>query len=96
MRALRTLKRGMMLTAVMLGSAGASLAAVDRDGDGMSDIWEFIYGATGLAPGADADGNGFSNAAEALAGTNPFDSETLLKAALMSCSSALITILDMV
>ena len=83
----------MMLTAVMLGSAGASLAAVDRDGDGMSDIWEIIYGATGLAPGDDADGDGFSNAAEALAGTNPFDPTSFprLRMSFLSPSNSLLS-----
>jgi hypothetical protein len=39
----------------------------------MSDIWELIYGASGLAPNGDADGDGASNLMESIAGTNPFD-----------------------
>ena len=39
----------------------------------MSDVWEMIFGAHGLAASADTDGDGFSNIEEARAGTNPFD-----------------------
>jgi uncharacterized protein (DUF1800 family) len=46
---------------------------VDLNGNGMSDIWELIYGASGLNPQGDADGDGASNLQEAIAGTNPFD-----------------------
>ncbi len=49
---------------------------VDLNGNGMSDVWEWTYNATGLDPSADADGDGFSNLQEALAGTNPFDAKS--------------------
>ena len=51
-------------------------AVVDGNGNGQSDVWEMIFGATNLAPNADADGDGFSNAAESIAGTNPFDANS--------------------
>ena len=47
--------------------------ALDQNGNQQSDVWEMIYGASGLAAGGDADGDGWSNAAESAAGTNPFD-----------------------
>src|SRR3954469_10015009 len=50
------------------------VSAIDLDGDGMSDVWELIYGAQGLTASADTDGDGFSNLKESRAGTNPFDS----------------------
>ncbi len=50
---------------------------VDLNGNGMSDIWELIYGAAGLDPKGDADGDGASNLQEAIAGTNPFDSNSV-------------------
>jgi hypothetical protein len=49
-------------------------AILDRDGNGLSDVWQISYGATAtLQAAGDADGDGQSNVAEALAGTNPFD-----------------------
>jgi len=47
--------------------------SVDLNGNGMSDIWELTYGATGLAATGDADHDGVSNQLESLAGTDPFD-----------------------
>src|SRR5690349_10038270 len=43
---------------------------LDQNANGMSDVWEQIYGASGFNPNADNDGDGASNAQEALAGTN--------------------------
>ncbi len=52
---------------------------MDQDGDGVSDLWQQIH--PGLDPAADDDGDGFSNAAEATAGTDPFDPGDYLKVA---------------
>ena len=49
---------------------------VDMNGNGMSDIWEWVYNAYGINPNSDPDGDGFSNLQEAIAGTNPFDSKS--------------------
>ena len=51
----------------------------DGDGDGMSDLYESIFGfnpADAADGAADRDGDGLSNAAELLAGTNPDKSDT--------------------
>ena len=47
-------------------------AIIDLNGNGMSDIWELVYGAQGLDPQADTDGDGMTNLQESIAGTNPF------------------------
>ena len=60
---------------------------VDLNGNGMSDVWEWIYGATGLDPNEDTDGDGVINRLEALAGTNPFDSNSVPKISFMSYSA---------
>ena len=49
---------------------------VDLNGNGMSDVWEWVYSAYGINPNSDSDGDGFSNLQEAIAGTNPFDSNS--------------------
>ena len=47
------------------------LVALDANNNQQSDIWEMAWGATGLPAGGDADGDGFTNAQESAAGTNP-------------------------
>ena len=51
--------------------------AIDLNGNGMSDIWEQVFLAAGLGAGSDADADGLSNRQESLAGTNPFDSNSI-------------------
>ncbi|MDB4500664.1 DUF1800 family protein [Akkermansiaceae bacterium] len=48
-------------------------AELDQDTNGLSDIWEALYGAKGSDPAADSDGDGLSNARESIFGTDPFD-----------------------
>lgn len=46
---------------------------VDLNHNGMSDVWELTFGASGLDPNADTDGDGVINRLEAFAATDPFD-----------------------
>jgi len=50
---------------------------IDQNGNGMSDVWEWVYFATNVPPNADPDGDGVSNVNEAQAGTNPFNSNSV-------------------
>jgi len=63
---------------VLMFLAGVSFAQIDRNRDGMSDLWQVEFGAQNLLPGADADGDGATNEMEARMGTDPFDSGSLL------------------
>jgi uncharacterized protein (DUF1800 family) len=57
--------------------------ALDLDADQQSDVWEMVFGASTLPPGGDQDGDGWSNAAESTAGTDPFDSGSHPKSGLV-------------
>ena len=72
----------------MLLLAGTVHAEIDLNGDGLSDIWQRLYGGTTDAT-ADPDGDGFTNEEEARAGTNPIDSNSFL--GLLSCRVNAIT-----
>jgi len=49
---------------------------MDREGDGMSDVWQNIYGIDASETRDDPDGDGQTNIEEAIAGTNPFDPDS--------------------
>ena len=59
---------------------------LDLNGNGISDIWEWVYGANGIDPNVDSDGDGFSNLQEAIAGTDPFDANSVPKISPMLLS----------
>lgn len=63
----------------LLGTGRLHAQMLDLNGNGMSDIWEQLYNATGLDPKADADGDGASNWLESVAGTDPLNASSVPK-----------------
>ena len=66
------------ITAIFVSLIHPASAILDVDNDTLSDPWETSYGFSATsnnipnqAPGADPDGDGFSNLLESIAGTDP-------------------------
>jgi len=76
------------LSALVLfcGSGLTHAQKIDMNVNGMSDVWEQIYGATVLNPNLDSDGDGVPNNLESLAGTDPFDASSYPHIPVMSQS----------
>src|SRR5882762_8535274 len=55
--------------------------------NGISDVWEYTYSAVGVDPNADDDGDGVPNLLESIAGTNPFDSNSVPRLAFTTPTS---------
>ena len=60
----------------------------DSNGDGLPDWWEELYfeGPTEADPSADPDGDRFTNLQEYVAGTDPFDPQSVLRVEWLSTS----------
>ena len=71
--------RNLITLLILLAARLGPAQMVDLNTNGMSDVWEQIYGASALPPAADADGDGVSNLQEALAGTSPFNTNSFPK-----------------
>ena len=72
---------------LILGASSLRAQKIDLNVNGMSDVWESLYGATGLSPAADADGDGMSNLQESIAGTDPYAGISASKINLWSWDS---------
>jgi hypothetical protein len=70
-----------MPNAAVQSAAGPALAPTDADRDGLPDAWErhFAGSTSAMDPAADDDGDGLTNYAESLAGTNPHDAASSLR-----------------
>lgn len=68
---------------VVAGCFGTAFAIddlnLDLNGNGLNDVWELHYRAVGIDPVGDPDGDGRNNKAESDAGTDPFDSRSVLR-----------------
>ena len=63
----------------LMPSASPLAQTVDLNGNGVSDIWEIQFGASDVNVNADADADSMSNELESTAGTDPFDSNSVLR-----------------
>ncbi len=78
----------LLLCATFAAAGAAPLAAtLDRNLDGVSDVWSSLYPTAG-APAADPDGDGASNLTESLAGTDPTSAASRFTAAAATDSSS--------
>src|ERR1043166_2970947 len=80
------------LAALLFGLRPVPAQMVDLNSNGMSDIWELIFNAGGLSPNADADADGASNKAEATAGTDPTDPNSVAKISTFSSAAGVFSV----
>src|ERR1043166_6236917 len=67
-------------------------ADTDFNHNGMSDVWELKYNASGLSTNADNDGDRRNNLAESVARIDPFSSSSVLAFATVSQSGGIATV----
>jgi uncharacterized protein (DUF1800 family) len=61
-------------------------------GDGLADVWQMKFGASGMAASADTDGDGRTNAQEAGAGTDPRSPSDTVRISGMQVSGSEMTL----
>ena len=64
----------------------SAFARLDRDGNGLSDLWQALYPRAVLDRITDTDGDGRSDFDEGVAGTNPLDPNSYFRADLSESS----------
>jgi len=87
--ALRAFAAWSLLAVALVGwmSRSAS-AALDADEDGMPDVWALVHGLAPLELAPDSDGDGQSNAQEAIAGTNPLAADSVIRISSLNLTGA--------
>src|SRR4051794_14406487 len=71
---------GLLLCFLLLPARGVlDILENGGAGDGLGDVWQLKFNATNLAPNADTDGDGRTNAEEAGAGTDPLSPSDLIQ-----------------
>ena len=74
-----SLRRCLLAVFFLAAALPGRAVIVDLNSDGVSDIWALKYGVSAFSPTADSDGDGIKDAAEAVAGTDPFSANSTLK-----------------
>ena len=72
------INRSAIFVLFLFGSALFSVRAIDSNHDGMSDIWQRLYGVADGSGSEDPDGDGFTNLQESLLGTDPDDASSAI------------------
>ena len=68
----------LLTLSIVSATPGARAAGLDQNNNRQSDVWESVFNVSGLGAAADPDGDGASNQAESVAGTDPRASESVL------------------
>ncbi len=84
-----TFRKQTLLAALLTGLALSPLtgSAIDLNGDGVSDIWQMIYGSS-YRPSQDTDGTGMTNLQKSLAGLDPSNPASVLRVSSVSVSGS--------
>jgi hypothetical protein len=67
------------LVLLLIASRTAHAQILDLDANGLSDVWELVYGVKSLDLTLDADRDGVPNRLEAVAGTDPFNAVSVTR-----------------
>lgn len=80
--------RSVMVVALLLECCPAVPTAIDRNANGLCDVWEARYCESTVAADLDSDGDGQSNRSEAAAGTDPRNPADVLRVREIAVTSA--------